>query len=100
MLNFVLRYRMKRIISLLENRSNVLSLLQNEKYRKAFLALESDGYVRGFYIDSSNVPQHVLLEKKGYLYLLERSEIWINRIAGFICGILTSVIARHLLNVL
>ncbi len=100
MLNFVLRYRMKRIISLLENRSDILPLLQNEKYRKAFLALESDGYVRGFYIDSSNVPQHVLLEKKGYLYLLERSEIWINRIVGFICGILTSVIAGHLLNVL
>lgn len=100
MLNFILRYRMQKIISLLENRSDVLSLLQDERYLKAFLALESAGYVRGFYIDSSNIPQHVLLEKKGYLYLLERSEIWINRIVGFTCGILTSVIAGHLLNIL
>lgn len=98
MFNLILRHRMKKIISLLEEHLNVLPLLQDKKYLKAFHALEANSYVKGFYIDGCDIPCHVQLATKGHIYLLERSEIWMNRISGFICGVLTSVAAAYLLR--
>lgn len=100
MFNITLRYRMKKIISMLEKEQNIFPLLQNKKYLKAFKALEVNSYVQGFYVDNCDIPYHVALGTKGPIYLLERSELWMNRIAGFICGILTSVIVGYLLKLL
>ena len=34
------------------------------------------------------------------LYLCERSELWLNRIVSFICGVMTSVLGGYLLGFL
>lgn len=100
MFNFTLRRRMTKIIKHLENKENILTLLENPKYLKAFQALEANSYVSAFYADGNDFPIFVGLGKKGPVYMLERFEIWCNRIAGFVCGIFTSVLAGMLLNLL
>lgn len=101
----MLRYRMKKLIHLLEqnNVSAVMALLSSPKYAKALAALSNIGCVKVHKAWGGHIMDIVLLDKYA-TYQLERFDLWVNRIAGFvlgvISGVLITVISAMLLGVL
>lgn len=67
---------------------------------KTLKALQAAGCVVLSYADNSNRPFVIREGENSALYVLERSEIWLNRFIGFSAGILTSVIASFIIQFL
>ena len=102
MFEFTLRGRMRKCIKILEKcEDNVLmgpdlkALWANQKDRKALKALEAKEYIVIRIGDYD--PIAIGLTGNGTLYLLERSEIWKNRIWAFISGITVTILAELLI---
>lgn len=41
-------------------------------------------------------PYFLSLKNHAYTYRLERSEVWLNRIGGFLCGVIATILAEIL----
>ena len=97
----MLRFRMNKIIKLLEqNReADAIALASNSKYYKAFQALADTGAVKLVRNMGGVIVRAFLLDHYA-TYQLERHEIWLNRILGFIIGICTSIVASIILGIL
>ena len=67
---------------------------------KALKALQSAKCVTLSYHDNSNRPYAIRPGESSSLYALERSELWRNRIISFIAGILTTVAAHYIIQLL
>lgn len=67
---------------------------------KVLKALQSVGCVVLSCPDNSNRPYVIRAGERASLYSLERSELWLNRIVSFIAGILTSVAAHYIIQLL
>lgn len=67
---------------------------------KTLKALQSAGCAILYCADNSNRPYAIGEGENSALYIVERSEIWMNRIVGYIAGILTSVAAHYIIQFL
>lgn len=67
---------------------------------KTLRALESAQCVSLSYADNSNRPFMICPGEQSSLYVLERSEVWLNRVISFIAGILTTVAAQYIIDFL
>ncbi len=105
--DFTLRIYMLRTMKRIEkivakNESDVISgddlstICHTFKQLKVLHALEAGEYIRCSYCDGSIYPHMICYQIQGSLYLLERTELWINRIISFILGILTALIPLFL----
>lgn len=65
---------------------------------KILKALEASQCVSLDRTDGSNRPVCIREGKKASIYTLERSEIWMNRIIGFIAGIATAVLTEFIIH--
>lgn len=94
----MLRCRMNRIIRLLEagKESEVYDLISSSKYRKALLALESAGCVKLTKAWGGEIFGICLLDSHAG-YQLSRHDVWVNRIFGFVAGIVTAVAAHYII---
>ena len=95
----MLRYRMRRIIKLLESNSfdsvrDQILLPENEKALKALIDL---GCVKPTYAWGHELIYLDLLDHSA-VYALNRQEVWLNRIFGFIAGALTTVAGNLLVH--
>lgn len=95
------RFRMNKIVRLLEadQEEAVLELASSRKYRKALLALEASGAVRLLKDFGGKILDVSLLDSYA-LYQLNRREIWINRLWGFLAGVATSVVAHAIISLI
>ena len=67
---------------------------------KVLKSLQASGCVVLSFHDNSNRPYAIRAGEHSSLYTLERSELWLNRIISFIAGILTTVAADYILQLL
>ena len=89
----MIRYRMKKIIKLLEvdNYKAVRELIKKKSYMTAFKALSKADIIYVLYADDQ-IGDFCLDEEASALYSLTRYDIWVNRIGGFIAGVVTALI--------
>ncbi len=80
--------------------NDVNKLCSTPKKLKTLLALEASECIRITWADGYNRPLCIREGKRASLYVLERSEIWFNRFLGFIAGILTTILADFVINLL
>lgn len=95
----MLRYRMNKIINLLENNSfpNVRDIVlapENEKVLKVLIDLKC---VQPLYAWGGEIVNLKLLNHSA-TYTLERRDIWLNRFYGFMAGVLTTVAGTLLIH--
>lgn len=95
----MLRYRMNKIIRLLDSGKNseVYDLISSSPYRKALLALESAGCVKLAKAFGGDIVGIYLLDSH-VGYQLNRHDVWMNRLWGFLSGIAVTLAAEFLLN--
>ena len=88
------RYRINKILRLLEdnNEDAVLKLIADRKYYKAIQSLSDTGSVKLIKTWGNTIVRIILLDHYA-TYTLERSDVWFNRIIGFLAGVATSVVA-------
>ena len=67
---------------------------------KTLHALHSAECVSLSYADNSSRPFMICPGERSSLYVLERSELWLNRFISFIAGIFTSVAAHYVIEFL
>lgn len=91
----LLRYRMNRIIRLLENNDSdgINAAIDSGKYQKAIKALEDQGCIKTVK-DWSGSIRNIWLADHYATYQLSRQDIWLNRFYGFLAGVATSVVAH------
>lgn len=94
----MLRCRMNRIIRLLESNktSKVMDLISSARYRKAILTLESAGCVKLAKAWGGEIVGICLLDSHAG-YQLSRHDVWVNRLGGFVAGIVTAVAAHYII---
>ncbi len=97
----MIRYRMKKIIRLLEknNDSAVYTLARFPKYTKALAALSDIGCVKVDKAWGGDIVSITLLDKSA-TYQLERYDLWINRIVSFILGVLANAATKFIVDLL
>ena len=97
----MLRYRMNKIVRLLDSgkKPEVYGLISSSKYRKALLALESAGCVKLAKAFGGDIVGIYLLDSH-VGYQLDRRDVWMNRLWGFMAGVATSVVAHYLIILL
>lgn len=97
----MLRYRMNRILKSLEHgdEKTVLSLVSSQKYRNAVLVLSDVGAVKVIKSWGGDIVRVILLDHHA-TYQLERRDVWLNRILGFLFGIGTSVLTALIIGLL
>lgn len=111
MIGFITRCRMHSCIKELtklsyKNHNDIITgeqfqtVCTSEKKRDALIALEKEECIRLFWIDGEHFPVGAARLNGMPLYLCERSELWLNRIVSFICGVMTSVLGGYLLGFL
>lgn len=95
------RYRMNKILHLLENNDEdaVLKLISDRKYYKAIQSLSDTGSVKLVKTWGNTVVRVILLDHYA-TYKLERTEVWFNRIIGFLAGVATSVIGAVIIQII
>lgn len=95
----MIRYRMKKLINLLENNNHddVYELIKSPKYAKALYALSDIGCVSVVKAWGGNILSINLLEHYA-TYQLERFEVWLNRVLGFTFGVVSSLIVQFLIK--
>ncbi len=79
---------------------DINKLCSTPKKLKVLLALEASECICITWADGYNHPLCIREGKRASLYVLERSEIWLNRFLGFIAGILTTILADLSINLL
>lgn len=77
-----------------------LDLSGTKSKLKVLKALQSAGCVTLSCPDNSNRPYIIRPGEKTFLYTLERSELWVNRIVSFVAGVLTSIAAHYIIQLL
>lgn len=111
MIGFITRCRMHSCLIKLNklSRKNLNDVITGEQFqsvcksvktRDALKALENEGCIRLFWVDNNYFPVGAVCFNRMPLYLCQRSELWLNRIFGFIAGIVSSILAGYLLNFL
>lgn len=111
MIGFVTRCRMHSCIRKLnklssKNRSDIITgeqfqtVCTSGKMRNALKAHENEECIRLFWIDGEYFPVGAVCLNGMPLYLCVRSELWLNRIVSFICGVMTSDLGGYLLGFL
>lgn len=95
----MIRYRMKKLINLLENNNldGVYKLIKSPKYAKALSALSDMGCVSVNKAWGGNIISINLLDHHA-TYQLERFEVWFNRVLGFTFGVVSSLIDQFLIK--
>lgn len=106
----IMRIRMRRCLNDLEKiwlESNdtviggaALEFSDTHAKLKVLKALQSAGCVTLSCLDNSSRPYAIRPGEKSSLYVLERSELWLNRIISFIAGILTTMAAHYMIQFL
>lgn len=100
----MLRYRMNKIIKLLEiDDFQALCRLyeSSEKYRRAFFALARQDIIDFVYVEGENrITSCCLNIGNAAVYSLSRHDVWINRLIGFIAGVLTTFIVPLIIQAL
>lgn len=77
-----------------------LNLSGTKSKLKVLKALQAAGCITLSCPDNSNRPYIIRPGEKSYLYTLERTELWVNRIISFIAGVLTSIAAHYIIQLL
>lgn len=107
---FILRLKMRRCLHKLEKQwylnndfitgESALQFSNTMSKLKTLKALQAAECVSLSYADNSNRPYAISEGAKSSVYVLERHEIWTNRLWGFLAGILTSVAAHYIIQFL
>lgn len=98
----MIRYRMHKIIRLLESENNEsvrALLISNRKYKEAFNNLVKIDVVAASYCDDE-IDDFELNETEAAYYALCREDAFKNRAVGFISGIVATLIASYFVNLL
>ena len=98
----MIRYRMHKIIKLMESENNkaVRALFtSNRKYKEAFNNLVKIDVVAASYCDDE-IAEFYLNETEAAYYALCREDAFKNRAVGFISGIVATLIASYFVNLL
>ena len=94
------RRNMRRCIKLLESTGGSLShdqlrqLWSDKSAQTALSILDHKGYVSILFADDE--PYSIALTGSGSLYLVERSELLLNRVVSFFAGVASTVLAAWL----
>lgn len=106
MKNLLTYRRIKQLLNWLEKSNGILTLKQLDPfqeqfrelyYRRAISMLEASNCIKVTRAWGGELLQINLLP--GYvLHQLERHDIWMNRIYGFISGVLVTVVANFIMN--
>ncbi len=96
-----LRCRMNKIIRILEKDDSkaLTDVLSNPHYRKALQALVDEGCVKVVRDMNGTVHMAWLLDHYA-TYQLSRHDVWLNRLLGFLAGIVTSVAAHYVIELI
>lgn len=99
-MSFLIRMRIRQCISILSRSSDsgvspdTISLLYSKKYASAMQILEDSGYISCIRSWGSHVPVSVAVKNTGFsVYKLNRHDVWMNRLWGFLAGVAFSVLA-------
>lgn len=98
------RRNMRRCIRLLESNDGSLSheqlrqLWSDKSTKTALSILDYNGYISILFADDE--PFSIALTGSGSLYLVERSELWLNRVVSFFIGVASTVLATLLITLL
>ncbi len=97
----MLRYRMHRILHLLEDHpfKEVQDTVLAPRNRKALNALIDLGCLKATRAWGGEILDLQLLDHSA-IYELERSEIWLNRLYGFIAGVITTAAGESIAYVI
>lgn len=102
-----LRFRIKKCISILSNAAvgdtiplDVVKDLYLGKYAGAMRYLEAHNYIDVGRAWGNDIIRASITKSHFVDYTLSRQDIWINRIGGFVAGILVSVISHFLIILL
>lgn len=103
--NFFIHFRINKIIKLLDEHNGTLSrdsldLIRGKEYRNAISALEDSGCIKVIRVGDGIIAMIVTTHKGFSVYCLERHDVWINRIIGFVTGVAFTVIADLIKNAL
>lgn len=102
---FFIRFRINEVIRLLEEHDgslprNSLKLLRDKKYRHAISILEASGCIKVRREAGGSIIMIVTTNKGFSVYCLERHDVWVNRIGGFLCGVGVSIIGDLIIKFL
>lgn len=103
--NFFIHFRINKIIKLLDEHNGTLSrdsldLIRGKGYRNAISALEDSGCIKVIRVSDGIIAMIVTTHKGFSVYCLERHDVWVNRIIGFVTGVAITVIAGLMKNAL
>lgn len=96
------RYKMNvlltKIHTMWNNNQTVESLNLTNKDLRTLHLLEEAECIVCRYPMQSNFPYWIARGSKSEIYFTQRSELWANRIFGFIVGILTTVLSAWIIS--
>lgn len=73
-------------------------ICSNKGNLKAIAALSSGGYITAPCCDGAKKPSYIIANENLPMYFVERSEIWMNRILGFIAGVGTAFLTEFIVR--
>lgn len=97
----MIRYRMNKILKLLKSDdiATVKQLVQSDKYEHTLRSLSDIGCVKITRAWGGDIVNMKILDHS-FTYQLERFDLWLNRIIGFICGIITTIVGQFIISLL
>lgn len=102
MKNLILRFRMYRLLTKMldaeRSGKTMLSVCNLSKDKGILFALQEANCIKIDYAD--NKIRFIRRGEKPRLYLIERSELWVNRIISFILGIASALLIEVAIKIL
>ena len=102
MKNLILRYKMYRLLAKMldaeRSGKTMLSACNLPKDEEILSALQEANCIKIDYADDR--IWFIMRGEKPRLYLIERSELWVNRIISFILGIASTLIVEAAIRIL
>ena len=107
MKNLFIRHKINKCISILqasEHRALTESeqqLIISTEYSQVLSILEDDGCISITRAWNADHPVSITLTKKGFSgYLLNRHDVWMNRLWGFLSGVAVGILTSLLVHVI
>ena len=94
----MIRSKMNKLIRILEKEDSdaLNSVIHDKVYLKALDSLEDQGCVKVIR-DMNGTIHNVWLQPHYATYQLSRCDVWLNRLWGFIAGVVTAVAAHYII---
>ncbi len=103
--NILIRHHINEVIALLEEHNGTLVnhnlvLIKDKKYQQVIPILEASGCIKVTREWGGSIIMIATTNRGFSVYSLERHDVWVNRIIGFVSGVLVTVTADFISHAL